>query len=144
FPKIIPNFISKNLAGLMGYLIAEGSKTTFCNKDPEIIRDYIQRYKNTFGITPTTWGRDDGNVQVKASSIVKDFLNQNGIGDVTSSFKSVPKCVLKAPIRIQKEFLRCLFEGDGTVYSSSRDNKTRWTVSYGTVSKELAYNVFMM
>lgn len=135
FPTSMPTYLNKEMAGVMGYMIAEGSgNKVFHNIDEEILSDYTKRYKKLFGIIPTPKTKKGKVHSLRNCAIVSDFLELNGIPAVTSSFKQVPLKIRQSSLDVQAEFLRCLFEGDGYISRAYR-------ISYSTVSKTLATHV---
>lgn len=137
-PTRMPTYLNKDLAGLMGYMVAEGSGTDlFSNFDAEILDDYTSRYLRLFGIKPVEKSTNNFVSGLGNCTVVSDFLHHNGLHRKTSSFKEVPLCVRSSPRHIQTEFLRCLFEGDGYINNEGK-------ISYSTTSKILAMQVISM
>ncbi|WP_348651145.1 LAGLIDADG family homing endonuclease [Micromonospora sp. WMMD882] len=94
------------------------------------------------GFTPKPSEQPNGTVQLRAGrSAVVDFLVGLGVSTGKAADKRVPAAVLEAPVEIQAEFLRGLFDADGCAAETAND--TRY-VGLGSVSVELLRDVQRM
>jgi stage III sporulation protein SpoIIIAA/intein/homing endonuclease len=118
-----PESLTPELARLLGYLTAEGTLThryfvSFSNRDPEVQKDMQRLVRNLFGVPlekhllSSGWDGKDFRIPTKA---LRAFLEHLGLKRVRTEGKEVPQCILKAPSHLVSEFLRGLFEGDGSV-----------------------------
>lgn len=146
-----PETLTPDLATLLGLYIAEGNcaNQTFHNADPDLMRLFIKLTNKVFGVRYTSDNcRQDKRNAVKAfylQASIGSFLNAIA-GNTTSAFKYVPSVVRCAPEKHQRNFLRALFEGDGTiyVYNHGSEKKPTFKLDYDTISKELALHVKAM
>lgn len=137
-PTTLPIAMNEDLAGLFGYMVAEGHGTAaFCNTDTEVLDDYSNRYNRLFGISPSAVEYKGRISALRNCAIVADFFAKNGLSGAASAFKEVPLTIRRSYRNIQAEFLRCLFEGDGYITADGK-------ISYTTVSKRLADQIFAM
>ncbi|MFG1800355.1 vitamin B12-dependent ribonucleotide reductase [Micromonospora carbonacea] len=91
------------------------------------------------GFTPKPSEQPNGTVQLRAGrTAVVDFLVGLGVSAGKAADKRVPAAVLEAPVEIQAEFLKGLFDADGCAAETAND--TRY-VGLGSVSVELLRDV---
>jgi len=117
----LPKSMNKHLAFLLGALVAEGSfhqkKIIFCNSDMH----YYNKIKNII------YDQFKG-IQIYERKIVGNcleleiyhqhvvnFLKNIGLREAKSDKKEIPFSVLQSTKKIIAEFLKGLFEGDGSV-----------------------------
>ncbi|WP_256091813.1 LAGLIDADG family homing endonuclease [Micromonospora haikouensis] len=94
------------------------------------------------GFTPKPSEQPNGTVQLRAGrTAVVDFLVGLGVSAGKAADKRVPAAVLEAPVEIQAEFLKGLFDADGCAAETAND--TRY-VGLGSVSVELLRDVQRM
>ncbi len=153
------NLLTEDSAEILGWLVSEGcvnknSHIGFANKDEEVITRYIEKYKNAFGVDLSTFKRkiirtyDGGKTNyifsIEKSDIkTREELYRLGLERVKAGEKSVPWSILISPKKIQKAFLRSLFEGDGSV-SKPKSLNNRLSVVYATKSPVLAQQIQIM
>jgi len=139
-----PVKMTKNLAALFALIVAEGSRAiSFTNFDQELLRFFQDSLKRNFGCHREI--KEERCIVFK--QVVGDYFSKF-CGDVRSADRFVPKCILQSPKEIQVEFLRYLWEGDGTIYRKIETRRTgkdnRWSLEYTTISHQLAYEVKAM
>ena len=125
--KILPNLLSKELAFIIGSLIAEGfiskNKIEFCNSDLNWINKFEENWKKTFPDSklhkfskkPSSYGKKDYWRLECHCRYTIEFLRNIGLEDVKSKYKTIPETILQSPKEIVKEFVKSFFEGDGSV-----------------------------
>ncbi len=140
----IPEFVDNDLAGLFGYIIADGwvTKTRvgmIINKDEQ---DIVQKIKNIF---KKCFDAPIGAyIHKRASPKVSYYQVDRGHVARLLSFlneKRVPDLIFKSSDPVVATFLRWLYEGDGTVFSKGRG---RTSVSLKSTSLELLRDVQML
>jgi len=107
---------------------------------------FLARHQATLaeimGFEPKPAEQANGTVQLRsARQAVVRFLTGLGVSTGLSATKRVPTAVLQAPTEIQAQFLRGLYDADGTAAETS--NGTRY-VGLGSVSIELLRDVQRM
>lgn len=133
-----PDEMDLDLAALAGAMVAEGSLTgksapSIGMDDEEIIRDLAQRADRIFG---TTHRIDSGRIKNRFGDGIRHcfafektaerrFLEEN-LGMGYSKDKRVPSIIRRSPRPFVIEFLRYLYEGDGSpgdvlTYASSSE-----------------------
>ena len=141
----LPKKMNKDLAFLMGALVAEGSfhqgKILFGNQDKEFYEKAKRIILSQFKGTKIYEGELKGGgkqLEVYHRRVVK-FLENIGLKKSTSEEKEIPFTILLSKKGIIKSFLSALFEGDGSV-SFHRDKRHKGRVielSYVSKSKKL-------
>lgn len=141
----LPRIMNKNLAFLLGSLVAKGSfhqnKILFNNQDIEFYNKIKNIIKNQFKGT-TLYERDvKGNckeLDLHHQKVVR-FLKNIGLTQAKSAKKEIPFSVLLSNKEIIKSFLIGLFEGDGSViyHSDKRHNGSTIELAYNSKSKKL-------
>ncbi len=117
----LPKSMNKHLAFLLGALVAEGSfhqkKIIFCNSDMH----YYNKIKNIiydqFKGIQIYERKIAGNcleLEIYHQHVV-NFLKNIGLREAKSDKKEIPFSVLQSTKKIIAEFLKGLFEGDGSV-----------------------------
>ncbi len=135
----IPGKLDDELAFVLGAITAEGSyhdkKILFCNQNKE----YYKKVKKTLlkkfkGIKLYERTLKDGSeeLSIYQQRVVKT-LESIGLTLKKSGEKEIPHSILQSPKKAVSEFLKGLFEGDGSVISKS-DKR------HGGQSIELTYN----
>ncbi len=107
---------------------------------------FLSRHQSTIadlvGFEPKPSEQPNGTVQLRvARRAVAEFLTSLGVTTSGAAAKRVPRAVLQAPTEIQAQFLRGLYDADGTAAQTS--NETRY-VGLGSVSVELLRDVQRM
>lgn len=140
--------ISKEMALLMGALIADGSfgsrsenkrgyATWYFGKGSELIELYSNAFSTEFGKMPcisSPSSRTDTVMRTDDSNIIQELLNVGmKYGDVHS--KEIPQTIFKQPKEVIVEFLKGLFDADSHVL------KNQGTPSLFTCNRDLAGQV---
>lgn len=142
-----PMTMTRDLARVLGYLVAEGSVTEegveFSNSDPKVVDDYVRCMMSLFGEAPKViWTQpSESNRYTKPAAKARsrtrwymDFFSNLGLAPCVATEKVVPTTILNAPKKFVVEFLRAFTEGDGFVGDAQHPNR----VDLGTASKTLA------
>jgi len=150
----VPKKMSKELARLLGYLVAEGNVTektqiSISNTNKEILNDIKYCIKKCFPDVKYIYEKSTSISKFKAtkkcfsiiicSKKVRKFLEFIGIDYVNSYKKEIPWCILQSPKEIVKEFLKAYFDGDGCVEPG--DKNSGGCLSMHTVSEKLAHQL---
>ncbi len=145
-------YMNEEIARLLGYIIAEANASIFKDKarninitnyDKEIQEDIIKICKN-LGIDATykydaeeNYGNPVG--VVINSMMFTDFVYSLGYKHLAQN-KEVPWSILQANKKCQIEFIKALFDGDGTVY----EGESKDMIELGSSSHELCRQVQLM
>lgn len=118
----IPTKMSKELARLLGYLVAEGYVKhsryfMFSNMDIEVINDFVHCVQYCF---PDVYVGQKinklGYYKIEVSSKkIREFLKHIGLSLTIHDKKEIPWSVLQSPKKYVAEFIKAYFEGDGCV-----------------------------
>jgi len=136
-----PKVMTKELARILGYLVAEGggdrNTITFPQNEGPVLDDYRHCWEATFPTAHLTVevGKSKNHKRLSCRSVyIVAFLKSIG-HDMTlkSRSKCIPWSVLQSTKEHVIEFLRGYFEGDGTCSGKQ--------VACSTVSKELAQGI---
>jgi len=121
-PIQIPQQVSKSISQFLALIIAEGSNVNkpnnvyrllFTNKDIELVDKYKLLCNNLFGLNP----KQNGLTYYIDSYSLKVLLELIGYSTTSKSReKRIPAVILKSPNNIISEFLRYMFECEGTFY----------------------------
>jgi intein/homing endonuclease len=161
---ILPDNMSKELARVLGYLIAEGdlvsSDTTirFSNSNENIIQDYVKCIVTCFpSIKPlisesdNKAGYGDPNNKklmyiVQFNSVrIRRFLYCLGVTYVKATEKTIPEAILVAPLEIAGEFLKAFVEGDGCYSKHAKeDNSELQACLFCSHSRNLLIDIQML
>lgn len=136
----MPTKINDDIALLFGYLIGDGcltrdDKILFSNIDTDIINNYTRIIESYFGLK-TNKVKDNKSDYVIYSKYLRKYLELQGLDYNTSHYKEVPQCILSRSKSINSNFLKGLFDTDGTVESNR--------VSFTTASEKLSKQVQFM
>ncbi len=142
----VPEKMNKNLAFLLGALVSEGSfhqnKILFINQDPEFYNKVKEIILTEFeGIE--IYERELKESNTKEISIYHkqavEFLKNIGLKDTKSDKKEIPFSILLSKKEHLSEFLKALFEGDGSVRYKidKRHNGESIELTYNSKSKKL-------
>lgn len=138
--------VNKNVARLLGLLVSEGFisgknlryyRIGLNNKDKELVDEAERILKEEFGHLFNKVSRSkNGSTDVVCvhSKKMHDYFVENFDMKTSSYEKVIPRVILESSREIQAEFLRYLFEGDGSVFYN---NKGSFYVSYTSYSEEL-------
>ena len=126
--RILPKTLNKNLAFLLGSLLAEGSfsnknKIEFCNTDKEWIKLFEEKWKQVFPDSrlhnflrkPSSYGKKNYWRLECHCRYTLEFLRNIGFFSVKSKEKEIPELLLQSPKEILSEFIRAFYEGEGSL-----------------------------
>jgi intein/homing endonuclease len=126
--RVYPSSLNASLARVMGLWVAEGwighSSCSLGMKDKDVLDVLIADLDSVFGNKHSYSDRDDVDGfygEVKMSKSTVDFFTAIGLNAVMSQKKSAPWSIRRSPHHIQAQFISALFEGDGTVVTSDRE-----------------------
>lgn len=91
-----------------------------------------------------TFTDNNGNVKTRPSkNALAELLSTHELSGKTAKDKFVPECVMTGNLDIVANFLKALFSCDGSIYQkwSSRDNRSKTSISFTTVSQSLSQDV---
>nr|WP_274600287.1 DNA gyrase subunit A [Persephonella atlantica] len=135
------DLITEEEAVLLGSLVSEGyiseNRVGFNNTDMEFTAVFENAFRESYGETFCRYERSlkSGKTVIEYQIHHRDTvqsIKEKGF-DKKSSDKEIPYVVLKSSKKVQKAFLKALFEGDGSVYETAR----AVNVSYSSKSKKL-------
>ncbi len=140
----VPEFVDEDLAGLFGYIIADGwvTKTRvglIVNKDEQDISPKIESMvKKCFDSPISSYMHKNA-----SSKVVYYQLNRGHVAKLLSFLneKRVPDSIFQSRDSVVAAFLRWLYEGDGTVFSKGRG---RLSASLKSSNLELLRDVQML
>ena len=120
--------LNEDIATLIGYMIAEGSRGFFANQNKLIKKDFINRFKRVF--PEAIYQKRGSGVAIIQPSY--KFFSDCGV--IWGSYnKEIPEIIMKSTKEIKIAFLRGAYAGDGC-FSNSLS-------TYATVSEKLAYQM---
>lgn len=145
-------YMNEDIARLLGYVIAEANASVYNDKassfsitnyDKEI-QDDINNICKNLGIDISYKYKEEKNegnpIGVVVNSIMfTDFMYYLGYKHLAQN-KEVPWSILQANKECQIEFIRALFDGDGTVY----ERESKDIVELGSSSYELCRQLQLM
>ena len=135
------DLITEEEAVLLGSLVSEGyiseNRVGFNNTDMEFAAVFENAFRDSYGETFCRYERSlkSGKTVIEYQIHHRDTvqsIKEKGF-DKKSSDKEIPYVVLKSSKKVQKAFLKALFESDGSVYETAR----AVNVSYSSKSKKL-------
>jgi len=147
-------FITEDMAWLIGLLIAEGtvtSKNSVGITTTDI--DIVNRIKDKFGNLNLKVYVRDAHIDKRGWNCKKSYnvrihntefrhkLFELGISYVKAGEKCIPFSILRSPKNIVVSFLSGLFEGDGSCFLWKDRQKTKLGIAYYTISDLLAQDV---
>ncbi len=130
--RILPKSLNEDLAYILGSFISEGSltdiKIEFCNSDEKWINDLSEIWARVFPDSklhkfkrkPSSYGKKEYFRLECHCRYTLEFLRNIGLDSVKSRERQVPKGILQSPKEIVTAFLKCYFEGDGTITYSQK------------------------
>ncbi len=135
------DFLTEEEAVLLGSLVSEGymseNRVGFNNTDEEFATKFETALVSTYETTGCKYERKLKSektlieYQIHDKDIIED-IREKGFTE-KSSQKEIPYTVLRSSKRVQRAFLKALFEGDGSVYK----DKNTVVISYLSKSKKL-------
>jgi len=142
---------SPELCRLLGYLVAEGSVTetrvSISNTCSEVINDYVNCFEKVFGerlsiswkSQPSNFGGCEIAIIESRAQRVIDYMKELGMQHYSHT-KEVPYIIRTAKKECVFEFLKALFEGDGSI----PDVEKKQSVYYSSVSPDLLEQVHLL
>jgi superfamily I DNA/RNA helicase/intein/homing endonuclease len=137
----IPTVMNETLAGWLGWFIGEGCwgmnqnySIGFCNFSSFVWLDFFWSTVELFGLVPMKYRPYN---YVIGSTRLKRWLKVLG-ADGLAAEKKVPDVVLRSPKSCQREFLRAIFEAEGSI-----DQKTR-SIEFVTASERMGRQIHLM
>ncbi|MCK5022545.1 MAG: hypothetical protein KAS04_00085, partial [Candidatus Aenigmarchaeota archaeon] len=117
---VLPVNMTKDLARLMGYLVADGytagKKTfSFTNSVQELVDDYMNSCVSSFGLIPSVSGKSNSpncHSYTTCNDKASSFLEYCGVKKVLSKDKEIPRAILQSPREFVVEYLKAYFECD--------------------------------
>ena len=148
------DFITKDMAWLIGLLISEGDVTNeHCVSIRTTDTSLVERIKDRFDhLNPKVYIREpytDGRgwdckksyeIKIHNTEFRKKLFDL-GIGYSNVYEKRIPNSILRSPVDISTAFLSGLFYGDGSCFLWKDRSTTKLGVAYYTVSDILAQDV---
>ncbi|MCE7742874.1 MAG: hypothetical protein GOP50_10505, partial [Candidatus Heimdallarchaeota archaeon] len=140
-----PKTMNKDLAFLLGTLVAEGSyhqkMTLFGNSDFSYYRKIKRIVKKQFKGANIYENKvaDNYKEMTITAGKVREFLINIGLLDETSESKEIPFTILQSSEEIASNFLKGLYEGDGSVQykEDKRHGGKSMMLVYNSSSKKL-------
>lgn len=141
--------INEDMSWLLGLLVSEGTVTNrnyiqITNTDKTLINKIKNRLKFDWKYTERAPLRDNRGWDCKRcyslqlnNTKLRGNLYKLGLDYVTSHEKTIPSCILQSPRSVVIEFLRGLFEGDGSGFKYISRGKKHIGISYYSVNEEL-------
>ncbi|WP_457627045.1 DNA gyrase subunit A [Persephonella sp.] len=133
--------LTEKEAILLGSLVSEGyileNRLGFNNTDREFAEVFEEAFTNTYGDKYCRYertlksGKNIIEYQVHATAVLSD-VREKGFTE-RSAGKEIPDIVLRSSKKIQRAFLKALYERDGSVYETAR----AINISYSSKSKKL-------
>ena len=147
--------ISESLGFVLGALTAEGNGSVFVNTCQEFLNEYCVHYEKVFGTTALCAkvdAREHQNFDVYyvqpsskyAEKILAYLLNSGS--DCTRLYsheKTVPSFIRQAGKKVQSQFLRAWFEGDGEIFGIESGTAS-YRLSGGSCSERLCREINLM
>ena len=141
----IPQFLNKNLARFLGYMISEGRVTSsnqvwFVNNDQALVDDFCEISKKVFDVTPNVFSykKNAKDVIIFSSALCKFLDRVFGMEkDGKSDGKVVPHQIFSVSKDIVLEFISALFEGDAYLKNKIERNRNTVYIEYSSASYKL-------
>lgn len=129
-------YMGSDLARFLGFYVSEGSYRGISNKDTHVLNHCERVLSDLFGKRLVKRGVDYVEWRGQYVAHWLSTLIGGEVLKLRSATQSVPLCIRTAPKVIQQEFLKALFEGDGSAYGNC--------VEYSTISKRLMQHLSAM
>lgn len=147
--------VSKDMATIMGYYIANGSRNEISSRDDVVINNLYKKYKNVTGYIPTFCDRaqEEGGhghyLKLGGTGVfVRDYLGPLGIKmHHKAADKSIPLSIRTAPYEIFHEFLESYFECDSGVNGGGENglgSRRPHEIEVGSASRKLARQLHVL
>jgi DNA gyrase subunit A len=124
--RILPEKLNKDLAFLIGSLLAEGTLTNknkieFCNSDEGWINLFEEKWKKVFSDSklhkfkrkPSSYGKKEYWRLECHCRYTLGFLRKLGLSPVKSKEREIPLLLLESPKEVLTEFIKAFYEGEG-------------------------------
>ena len=150
YPKTSPKEINPATARLLGFLTSEGymasNYVSFTNSCEECLNSFKTDWYSVFNRSDLREGTKEGSnvISLYSNKQESDYLYGLGLIQNTSKFQEVPLTIRQSTKEIQVEYLKALFEGDGTVYLKKASKKSTSripVVEYDSISFQLIKQV---
>jgi len=138
---VAEDLITEEEAILLGSLVSEGyisdNRVGFNNTDEEFAEKFETALVSVYEIESCKYerklksGKTLIEYQIHKKDVIED-IKEKGLTE-KSAQKEIPYTILRSSKRVQRAFLRALFEGDGSVYKG----KNTVVISYSSKSKKL-------
>lgn len=137
--------INSNFVKLMGFWIAEGScslrngiRLSIGNNNVKFVDELSNSFLDVFGISPKFYKSDSRCPELKLvnRSVALFWKSLFGFINYSSNTKQIPDIIFNIDKKLQLEFLRGYFLGDGTIGKNS--------ISFTTTSKDLANQIIYL
>ncbi len=140
----IPQFVGEELAGLFGYMLADGwvekRRVGFVvnREEADILKKIEESFKNCFDALVTTYDHPSASKKISYYQV-----NRTRLAKLLSFLKEkrVPNSIFQSKDSVIASFLRWLYEGDGCVFSKGRG---RTSVSLKSINLELLRDVQLL
>ena len=139
------------LARLVGYYLSEGCTSqngntakiifTFAHHETEYINDVIAGLES-LGLTPRVEKRSSTTVVYATSWLWGYVLKEVWQCGDDASTKAIPEFIFELSDRLQREVLKGLFRGDGSLTNKTNGNHAK--ISYATTSKKLFEQILLL
>ena len=133
-----PETLTGDVAEFLGLMVADGTLYRkgfrLAKRHIEVVDRFSELANTLFGAVPRRF-RENGAYQAEVNSVqLSCWLRK--VGGMGAHAKDVPSCVMRAPLKIQKRFMRGLFE-DGSVNPRTNDSSVLDHVEWSSVFPKL-------
>ena len=142
--------INNLFARLLGYYLSEGCVSpngntykiifTFAHHESEYINDVVAGLKS-LGLRPCIQKRTSTTIVYATSWLWGYVIKKWQCGD-SATKKAIPAFVFELSDRLQKEVLKGLFRGDGSLTTKTNGNRAK--IGYATTSKKLFEQILIL
>ena len=141
YPKhVVPkNGLTKELARFFAYAISESQHTNnsigFFNEQPEMLNDF-ENITTSFGLQTSHYDYPNKTPERKVNSkVLNEYLSEVfDLQPANSAGKRIPATILKGKEHIARQFLKTLFDCEGSIRSDENSTKI---IEITSASKEL-------
>jgi hypothetical protein len=127
-----PTVLNENVAEFIGLMVADGTLFArgfaLAKRHMDVVQRFGELCTKIFG-KPTQVQNHSGFYKVEVGSVYLATWLQ-AIGGLAAEHKSIPTCIMRAPISMQRAFLRGLFEDGGVNVRDDRLDHIEWTTEY--------------
>jgi len=151
-PVNLPKYIDKEFSYYLGLIIGDGCLTRnnivgFTTIDDELSMFVENFYRYTIGKQKGSYHKEDSIDYSFQSMYFREYLRQIGFEYVNSHTKIIPQCILESTKENIKEFVKGMFDTDGTLdercvsYTSASekliDQLQMVLLNFGIISKKV-------